>query len=1098
METVSRAVSVNQYVSLLCISRCFLEDEPDIASLIGELLGLPLRDDSWCLPDGMDRAKRLLQEAKEQAEALVAKAAAEAAALLARAKAQSNAANSEEKGLETQGNAESSEARTLPEALVVYSDGEEETLPEQARTPAVKRRLSFDSASSSGSKQKSLRSFWGSAEDKAARSAESVPVKATVRNRHSEAYERLRALAREYQDALSDKSEALVRKSFDKGGRPPSSRLASSSSNRRARGQVSTRRELTAYEKLLLCQEAGSRSPEVSEKKHWKQLSEKYGLPVQTLKEYSAKKAVWEALVEKNKLYPKSRASRKAKRTCRFMRQSGGGRKADFPELLPALKQWHATERQHGHSVSKQDFFPEYLTLLVQKGQALLQQAELLPDDDPEKHSLQKLAKLALDRKSKLLASKKYRLSFTERLVKDSGAKFLVAEQVPLWAKAQPKKLLFSEAELSQALPGGGPSLREELKAARTALEETLGEDGPVQVLGGSEEQADSKVKRAHSEADKFRITYEARQKIRGLCGDGTPSAEVSSGLLVFPGKHCRLSNLDSEGRYISTERYREFSEIDITQQPASNMDGVLLNWVVQAQGSEEPCSLYIRDSFAAIFSSEVQQTQQVVNQASVEILGKLTHYLQVTDTDFARSFKSLFREADRATDPLERAEQGNGLRRCLWEWEPNESQSWLSNRYNWLSKDGVPQPPDFKLSSNIKAVSDLIHWIYDSPAPAEDGADDSVDVPDHIQEELLLPLNNSLFLRLSPALRRKHLRLQATSADYKALLDKKALERQNRSVVRRALRSKLLAALSKKLKDRSKKEVLSGIVPRDTTSKAKKVAASTVKDSEKASAKASAKKAPKLSAVSKPSLKTKASLKLKASAAKKKAKKHSKKKAADAVAAKMVSAAAKQAEDEEVDASSWPQPLNSTVRVVSEEAGPLCFGREGDVKGFSDGMHLFSAYGSFSVPASLVQAKNSGWASPRCWKGFNSMSRETLRGILRVTGAKNSGWASPRCWKGFNSMSRETLRGILRVTGALQMPLEEKSFDHVFVKVPSSFDVLLEEQHILGGWELLSWTWPLETKEFALVVSANSDWPHKALEQVLAGKSACSAPSGL
>ena len=72
-------------------------------------------------------------------------------------------------------------------------------------------------------------------------------MKATVRNRHSEAYERLRGLARKFQDAVSDKSEAL------RGGRPPSSRLASSSSNRRARGQVSTRRELTAYEKLLLC-----------------------------------------------------------------------------------------------------------------------------------------------------------------------------------------------------------------------------------------------------------------------------------------------------------------------------------------------------------------------------------------------------------------------------------------------------------------------------------------------------------------------------------------------------------------------------------------------------------------------------------------------------------------------------------------------------------------------------------------------------------------------------------------------------------------------------------------------------------------------------
>ena len=101
-----------------------------------------------------------------------------------------------------------------------------------------------------------------------------------------------------------------------------------------------------------------------------------------------------------------------------------------------------------------------------------------------------------------------------------------MSDQIPLWAKAQPKKLLFSEAELSEVLPGGGDSLREELRAARTALENTLGEDGPLQVLGGSEDpmaanlKPGSKVKRALSEADKFRITYEARQKIRGLCGD--------------------------------------------------------------------------------------------------------------------------------------------------------------------------------------------------------------------------------------------------------------------------------------------------------------------------------------------------------------------------------------------------------------------------------------------------------------------------------------------------------------------------------------------------------------------------------------------------
>ena len=55
--------------------------------------------------------------------------------------------SSQEKGLETQGNAESSEGTDFAgAALVVYSDGEEETLPEEARTSAVKRRLSFDGA----------------------------------------------------------------------------------------------------------------------------------------------------------------------------------------------------------------------------------------------------------------------------------------------------------------------------------------------------------------------------------------------------------------------------------------------------------------------------------------------------------------------------------------------------------------------------------------------------------------------------------------------------------------------------------------------------------------------------------------------------------------------------------------------------------------------------------------------------------------------------------------------------------------------------------------------------------------------------------------
>lgn len=683
-----------------------------------------------------------MQDAKEKAEALVAAAAAEAEALLARASTQGNSESSQVNSASLP--EETPEGQAQAGALVVLEDSDKEQEPP---TPAVKRRLSFDSVSSSGSKQKSLRSFWGSEDEKASRASESVALTPTVRARKSEAYEQLRALAREFKESLSESSAALVKKTFNKGGRPSLSSLGLSptkrKSNRRPRGQAAAKRELSAYEKLLLCKDAETLRLETPERQLWKELSRKYGLSVQTVKEYVAKKPLWESLVEKQKLCPKARSGKKGKRNSRFMRQPGAGRKTLFPDLVPALKEWHLSERRHGHSVSKSDFLAEYLTLLAQKAQSLLNKAQTLPQEDPEKHSLTQLAKEAMDRKAKLNASKKYRESLTERLIRETGASYMVAEQVthlrpleekvraqltfqacdralwamtcaseealaaeglvadaasviksrkdfvlgmsdqiPLWAKAQPKKLLFSHAELTEALPGRGPALREELEAARTALAKSLGEADPVQLVEASEEPSagselkpGSKVKRARSEADKFRITYEARQKIYGLCGAGTPSAEVARGLLVFPGKHCRLSNLDSEGRYIQTESFfvgdsevvhlagekcrslqwavalrklypEEFSEIDIMQQPASNMDGVLLSWVVQAQGSEEPCSLYIRDSFAAVFTSEVQQTQQVVNQASVEILGKLTHYLQVSDTDFARSFKALFREA--------------------------------------------------------------------------------------------------------------------------------------------------------------------------------------------------------------------------------------------------------------------------------------------------------------------------------------------------------------------------------------------------------------------------------------------------------------------
>ena len=93
--------------------------------------------------------------------------------------------------------------------------------------------------------------------------------------------------------------------------------------------------------------------------------------------------------------------------------------------------------------------------------------------------------------------------------------------------------------------------------------------------------------------------------------------------------------------------------------------------------------------------------------------------------------------------------------------------------------KDGVPIKPDFNLSARIKAAEDLISWSYhggqddehlekleDQEKDQEKGqiedegqktSDSIIDIPDDIDEEMLIPASNSLFLHISPHPRKQH-----------------------------------------------------------------------------------------------------------------------------------------------------------------------------------------------------------------------------------------------------------------------------------------------------------------------------------------------------
>ena len=175
---------------------------------------------------------------------------------------------------------------------------------------------------------------------------------------------------------------------------------------------------------------------------------------------------------------------------------------------------------------------------------------------------------------------------------------------------------------------------------------------------------------------DRYRITYEARQLLHSVYGDESQEiiGSVGKGLLVVPGEWARLSNISESGTWLSDETFKIgekvisrtqgssagrimlpyrrlrqnhpelMSKIDIMQQPAANVDSVILSWSIQAQAAQYPASMWMRDCFSSVFSDSATESMALANQLSCLVAEKCTSKLQITDTDFAKQFKALVR----------------------------------------------------------------------------------------------------------------------------------------------------------------------------------------------------------------------------------------------------------------------------------------------------------------------------------------------------------------------------------------------------------------------------------------------------------------------
>ena len=115
-------------------------------------------------------------------------------------------------------------------------------------------------------------------------------------------------------------------------------------------------------------------------------------------------------------------------------------------------------------------------------------------------------------------------------------------DQVPVWLRIGGMRQLFTSSELR--------------KIKAHALAVPRGDDPGGQVRSTHSDDGMAQMRQnANAEADRFRVTFEMSQLVFNVFKPGeAPVVRHGRPVLVVPGSHARLSNIDAQGCFIEDE----------------------------------------------------------------------------------------------------------------------------------------------------------------------------------------------------------------------------------------------------------------------------------------------------------------------------------------------------------------------------------------------------------------------------------------------------------------------------------------------------------------------------------------------------------------
>ena len=238
------------------------------------------------------------------------------------------------------------------------------------------------------------------------------------------------------------------------------------------------------------------------------------------------------------------------------------------------------------------------------------------------------------------------------------------------------------------------------------------------------------------------------------------------------------------------------------------------------------------------------------------------------------------------------------------------------------------------------------------------------------LEDELQVPFENALYLRLGPSMRNciQRAKLDETFSSLQAKMHDKEDKRKTKFQQRHTLRTFSRVELQKKFQKMSKLEAMKEVKPSVTTKKKVQVK----------NALGLAKKAGFAKKV------------------KKQLKKGAAKQALEKKASKLLLKEKEEAKKEQIAKKEEEEVKieEIQVRVVAEAAGASAYGREGSVqkilmekKQLASEIDVFSPSGKVRVQVSQLQVLDPAWKKPSPWKTFVSLSRLQKAQLLEAAG---------------------------------------------------------------------------------------------------------------